>query len=1504
MSGASSSYLHATTGNIDSNHPYYLHSSDHPGMILVTDTLNEQNYNQWNRSMRIALSSKLKIGFIDGSYTKPTGNANLLMYWTRCNDIVISWILNTVSSEIRQSVMYMNEAKDIWKDLETRFAQTNVPRLFNLRKDIAYLTQGNLSISAYFTKFRSLNDELDALTDDPRCTCNKCTCQVNEKLDKAHRSAKLSQFLMGLGSQYTAIRGHLLLMNPIPSLSEAYSILLQEENQRDCSSGSVVSAENTALSVRNYETGKSSMQGKSGKFQNKKSSNDNSAVVCDFCQMTGHTKDKCFCLHGYPEWHRLYGKPKPKPKSQGSSAKAAHAYNVSNTNHSDAISQDHVGSSSAEPSGFTTAQCQQLMSMIHTGFKELSQTNAPAASSNSVTLNSQWTAPANSHMAGTVTHFVSHTNNKKSLSADMWILDSGASDHITPHLHLLTNVHTSNSTLHLPNGQTSVVTHIGNVVLHTNIVLTDVLYVPSFNYNLISIPKLTNTTACNVFFTKDACYVQDHILKKTTEIGELQEGLYLFQHSASNSAIHSTPACNSAVTSTTNSHLWHSRLGHPSSSAMKYLPSSMYNPSVSFNTCEPCHLAKQTRIKFPVSTTVSSVLFQLIHVDVWGPYRHKTHGNCSYFLTIVEDMSRATWVYLFADKSQVADILVNFFAYVTRQFRTTVQILRTDNGSEFLSTKFQQTLASQGIVHQRSCAYTPQQNGVVERKHKSLLNTARSLKIQASLPIHFWGDCVLAATYLLNRTPTTVLNGLTPYQVLFSRPPDFTRLKVFGCLCFATDTTPHKDKFSSRAHKCVFLGYPFAQKAYKVLDLQTKKVFVTRDVYFLEHQFPFSSIDASVTPAHLFNGNGILTSDPFCEISEVATTVPNEDTNTSQAPPTSESYNAQHTDSPETHSTPPVTSSMPQLRPVRQKVVPARFNDYVGLPNTMQKTVNCCASQFSKSYQTFVANVTHIPEPQTYKTACQHDVWCKAMATELAALEANHTWEIVPLPAGKRVVSCKWVFKVKFNQDGTVERYKARLVARGFTQTEGLDYFETFAPVAKMSTVRVLLSLAAVSKWSVTQMDVTNAFLYGVLDEEVYMAIPQGYVLPAQFADYNSKIPLVCRLVKSIYGLKQSPRKWFIKFKEVLLQFGFIQAHSDHSLFLFKSTEFFLAILVYVDDILVVGSDSTSIANIKAHLASHFKIKDLGPLKYFLGIEAARSDKGIYLNQRKYTLDIIKDVGLEHSRTASVPMEQNHTLLGNKVSPFLIDPAPYRRLVGRLIYLTITRPDLSYAVHVLSQFLASPRQCHLDAAFKVVKYLKLTVGQGILLSATSPLQLSAFADADWGGCPLTRQSLTGYCVTLGSSLLSWKSKKQHTVSRSSAEAEYRALADVCCELTWLLNLFHELGFNALKPVTLYCDNRSAMYIAANPVFHERTKHIEIDCHLVREKLQKGYIKTAYISTHDQPADMFTKAISSSSLHHLLSKLGVLNLFSTSSLRGDDVHIHATRAEGARISQLE
>ncbi|CAL8151588.1 unnamed protein product [Prunus armeniaca] len=364
------------------------------------------------------------------------------------------------------------------------------------------------------------------------------------------------------------------------------------------------------------------------------------------------------------------------------------------------------------------------------------------------------------------------------------------------------------------------------------------------------------------------------------------------------------------------------------------------------------------------------------------------------------------------------------------------------------------------------------------------------------------------------------------------------------------------------------------------------------------------------------------------------------------------------------------------------------------------------------------------------KEAAAYPNWQQAMRSELEALTSNNTWTLTPLPPVKQPIGCKWVYKIKHRSEGSIERYKARLVAKGYTQTEGIDYHDTFSPTAKMIIVRCLLAIAAAQNWSLSQLDVNNAFLHGDLHEEIYMS-------PSPSLRRQGE-NLVCRLNKSLYGLKHASRQWFAKFTKAILADGFIQ--------------------------------SKAISSLKQFLQSRFKIKDLGDLKYFLGIEVSRSKQGICISQRKYTLDILKDSGILGAKPVAFPMEQGTKL--SDAGDLLKDPSQFRRLVGRLIYLTITRPDITYAVHVLSRFMHAPRMPHMEAALRILKYLKNAPGQGLFFSAGNYLKLHAYCDSDWAGCPMTRRSTTGYCVFLGNLLISWRTKRQKTVSLSFAEAEY------------------------------------------------------------------------------------------------------------------------------------
>jgi hypothetical protein len=502
-------------------------------------------------------------------------------------------------------------------------------------------------------------------------------------------------------------------------------------------------------------------------------------------------------------------------------------------------------------------------------------------------------------------------------------------------------------------------------------------------------------------------------------------------------------------------------------------------------------------------------------------------------------------------------------------------------------------------------------------------------------------------------------------------------------------------------------------------------------------------------------------------------------------------------------------------------------------------------------------------EPTSYTNASKYSQWCTAMDEEFQALKKQGTWSLVLLPATKNVVGCKWVYKLKHNCDGSIARYKARLVAKGFHQQQEIDFDETFSPVIKPPTVRLILSLAVSLQWPLRQLDVKNAFLHGTLKEEVYMTQPQGYI-------DRTHPNLVCKLHKSIYGLKQAPRAWFESFTSQLLHLGFTASTADSSLFIYKNQSVIAYLLLYVDDIVLTSNTPPYLDHLINQLNTVFDLKDLGTLHYFLGLQVSRTTNSLYIKQTKYAHDLLKKHNMLDCKPVSSPSCPNTRLSLHDGDP-LPDPHGYRSMVGTLHYLTFTRPDISFAVHQVCQYMLAPTITHLAAAKRVIRYIRGTLHHGIEFTP-SPLSLYAYIDADWASDLDDRRFTSSFLIYLGSNAITWSAKKQPTVSRSSTESKYRALAFASSELCWIRTLLKDLGIFISDTPILWCDNVLALAIASNPVFHARTKHMEVDFHFVRERVLRKDLIVKFVSTVDQLADIFTKSLPTNrflDLHHNL-----------------------------------
>jgi hypothetical protein len=879
-------------------------------------------------------------------------------------------------------------------------------------------------------------------------------------------------------------------------------------------------------------------------------------------------------------------------------------------------------------------------------------------------------------------------------------------------------------------------------------------------------------------------------------------------------------------------------------------------------------MGKHVKLPFTLSNSIVYAPFDIIHSDVWTSPVLSSEGH-RYYLLFLDDYSNFLWTFPLANKSDVFPTFQRFHAYIQTQFNLSIKTLQCDNGKEYDNRAFRTFCTNKGITFRFSCPYTSSQNGKSERKIRSINNIIRTILSQSQVPLSFWHHALHHATYLLNILPSKLLNCDTPTHRLYLRLPKYDDLRVFGSLCYPLlpSTTIHK--LEKRSTPCVFLGFPSDHRGFKCYDLHSNKIIICRHVTFDETVFPFHSTHSSPPKYDIF------TTEPIHPLIWAQTQSPKHSTPTSPpttpsrpiAPPLIHTYSRRpkpqriSEGSPvaapiEPSHTDPLPSSptLPTAPSIVTSPIPPPPPPPPSRPNRTIQTRSM--SGITKQIRPLNLNTTTntiSPIPRTPTEALNNPDWKDAMLDEFRALIDNKTWDLVPRTPDMNIVRSMWIFRHKTKADGSLERYKARLVCDGRSQQIGVDCGETFSPVVKPATIRTVLSIVVSKDWPIHQLDVKNAFLHGHLSETVFMHQPMGF-RDATYPDH------VCLLKKSLYGLKQAPRAWYQRFADYAYRIGFIHSKSDHSLFIYKSGTDVAYLLLYVDDIVLVTSSHQLRQRFMDLLAAEFAMKDLGPLSFFLGVAVTKQSNGsLFLSQSKYAHEILVRAGLETSKPIATPVDTSQKLSSKDGDP-LEKSTEFRQLAGALQYLTFTRPDISYAVQQVCMHMHAPTTSHFSALKRILRYVRGTLHYGLTISRSPMSSLLSYTDADWAGCPDTRRSTSGYCVFMGDNLISWSSKRQTTISRSSAEAEYRGVANVVSETCWVRNLLCELHFPPQKATLVYCDNVSAVYLSTNPVQHQRTKHIEIDIHFVREQVARGQVRVLHVPSRFQIADIFTKGL--------------------------------------------
>ncbi|GJT84712.1 putative ribonuclease H-like domain-containing protein [Tanacetum coccineum] len=863
-----------------------------------------------------------------------------------------------------------------------------------------------------------------------------------------------------------------------------------------------------------------------------------------------------------------------------------------------------------------------------------------------------------------------------------------------------------------------------------------------------------------------------------------------------------------------------------------YLPRVLKND----HTCVACQKGKQHKAscKAKIDRYVTHPLHTL-HMDLFGPTSVRSINHASYCLVITDDCSRFCWVFFLAKKDETSGILKTFIRQIENQLNQKVKIIRSDNGTEFKNRVMLEFCGEKGIKQEFSNARTPQQNGVAERMNRTLIEAARTMLADSHLPTTFWAEAVNTACYTFNRVRVTKPQNKTPYELLFGHKPILSYIRPFVVpTCYILNTSSPLGKFDGKSDEGFLVGYSVNSKAFRVYNLVTKRVEVNLHVNFLEekpnvqglgHRWMFDldylTDSMNYIPVSLQNQANPAGSKEVIHID--VQTEEDADLMVVSSTSLSEKIATKKTHSPRQPSSTPISKSADDIMTFRKELDALALKHLGPVPTTVPTStnpVNTGSSNLNTAFEEVNTGNTEaispsadheeevfsdadddeMPEIRIYDKSsegifekrllivmmgnisdfnkstnecrCSNKSYSKDFTMLILKFKLQQVWVLVDLPNGAKVIGTKWVYRNKKDERGVVVRNKARLVAQGHRQEEGIDYDEVFAPVARIEAIRLFLAFASFMGFIVYQMDVKSAFLYGTIDEEVYVSQPPGFVDP----DHPTK---VYKVVKALYGLHQAPRAWYATLSTFLERHGYKRGTIDKTLFIRRNKKDIMLVQVYVDDIIFGSTNKSWCDEFEALMQSRFQMSSMGELTFFLGLQVKQNKEGIFISQDKYVAEILKKFDLVHVKAAITPMETKLPLTKDEEA-FDVDVHLYRSMIGSLMYLTASRPDIMYAVCVCSRFQVTPKTSHLNAVKRIFKYLKGKPNLGLWYPRDSPLDLEAFSDSDYGGSNLDRKSTTGGCQFLGQRThLPGIAKKQTIVATSTTEAEYVAAANCC-----------------------------------------------------------------------------------------------------------------------------